>query len=97
MLGFALMAQLARMPRSLSARGYHHHLGANTWESRGASPPAPETAALRRATILLGDRGELERVTRRLDETGHEWSRENGGVAVRDPSRNLLFLVPAEG
>lgn len=52
-LGLDLMAQLGPQAAFLSAGGYHHHLGANTWESAGA-PPAPEgTAALRRFTIVV--------------------------------------------
>ena len=44
-LGFDLMAQLGEQAAFLSAGGYHHHLGANTWESRGAAPPPPGTRA----------------------------------------------------
>ena len=41
LLGFGLMAQLGNQAAFLSAGGYHHHLGANTWESAGAGPAAP--------------------------------------------------------
>jgi catechol 2,3-dioxygenase len=52
-LGFALMAQLGRQAAFLAAGGYHHHIGANAWESAGA-PPAPEgVATLEQMTILL--------------------------------------------
>jgi catechol 2,3-dioxygenase len=94
-LGFALMAQLGAQAAFLSAGGYHHHLGANTWESDSASPPPPRTAALRRATIVLSDGAELERVTRRLETSGHESSGDGDGVTVSDPSGNPLFLVVA--
>ncbi|MGH3001165.1 MAG: VOC family protein [Gaiellaceae bacterium] len=53
LLGFELMAQLGPQAAFMSAGGYHHHVGANTWESAGA-PPAPEgTASLRQLTILV--------------------------------------------
>ena len=55
-LGFGLMAQLGRQAAFLGAGGYHHHVGANTWESAGA-PPAPPGRPLRRATIVLPDAG----------------------------------------
>ena len=65
----------------LSAGGYHHHLGGNTWETRGA-PPAPEgTARLLRFTIVVPDGEELERVAERI-----------GGTEVQDPSGNTLAL-----
>lgn len=52
-LGLDLMAQLGDQAAFFSAGGYHHHVGANTWESAGA-PAAPEgTAALRRLTIVV--------------------------------------------
>jgi catechol 2,3-dioxygenase len=72
-IGFALMAQLGDQASFLSAGGYHHHLGTNTWESRGAQAPPPGTASLRRATIVVADGDELDRVTRRLGESEHEW------------------------
>src|SRR5689334_18743630 len=60
LLGFALMAQLGESAAFLSAGGYHHHIGANTWESAGAPPPPPGTAALRQATVLVPRQAELD-------------------------------------
>jgi catechol 2,3-dioxygenase len=91
-LGFDLMAQLGPAAAFLAAGGYHHHLGANTWESRGA-PPAPAGAAtLRHATILVPGREELERVVARAADAGQEPEPVEGGVLVRDPSANGLLL-----
>lgn len=81
-LGFGVMAQLGPAAAFLSAGGYHHHLGANVWESRGASPAPPGSAALRRFTVVVPDGDELERVAARL-----------GGVEGRDPSGNLVVLT----
>ena len=77
----------------LSAGGYHHHVGGNTWESRGASPAPPRSATLRHATVVLPDAEERDRVAARVADTGQEPEPFDGGVLVRDPSRNALLLV----
>jgi catechol 2,3-dioxygenase len=83
-LGMGLTAHLGDQAAFLSAGGYHHHFGGNTWETRGA-PPAPEgTARLLRFTIVVPDDEELERVAERI-----------GGTEVRDPSGNPLVLSAA--
>jgi catechol 2,3-dioxygenase len=83
-LGFGLMAQLGPMAAFLSAGGYHHHLGANTWESAGAPPAPPGTATLRHATIVLPSERERDELLSRL---GAE------EPLVRDPSGNALLLT----
>jgi catechol 2,3-dioxygenase len=83
-LGFGLMAQLGQQAAFLSAGGYHHHLGANTWESAGAPRPPAGTAALRRATIVLPDQDECDRILGRIGVEGPE---------VVDPSGNALLLA----
>lgn len=92
-LGMGLMAQLGPAAAFLSAGGYHHHVGANTWESRGAAPAPPGAAALRLATIVLPDLDERDRVAARVADSGQEPEAVDGGVLVRDPSRNALLLV----
>ena len=94
-LGFALMAQLGTQAAFLSAGGYHHRIGANTWESAGASPPPNGKAALLEATIILPDSGALGRVAARLDEARVPARRGEGRVEVRDPSGNPLCLTVA--
>jgi catechol 2,3-dioxygenase len=87
-LGMDLMAQLGPMAAFLSSGGYHHHVGANVWESRGR-PPAPEgTARLLEATILAEDEAELGHLAARLEREA-----DNGRVAVQDPSGNSLSLM----
>jgi catechol 2,3-dioxygenase len=84
-LGFALMAELGPMAAFFGAGGYHHHLGANTWESRGA-PQAPEgTARLELATIVFPDTEARDAVVDRV-----------GGARLRDPSGNPIELRVAE-
>jgi catechol 2,3-dioxygenase len=82
LLGFDLMAQLGPEAAFLSAGGYHHHLGGNTWESRGARQAPPGTATLRRFTILLPDEEARDAVADRA-----------GGTRVEDPSGNPLELA----
>jgi catechol 2,3-dioxygenase len=88
-LGFGLTAQLGDQAAFLSAGGYHHHLGANTWNSRGASPPPPGHAALRRATVVLPTAEERERLVSQVGEA----EETDAGPVVRDPSGNALLLA----
>ena len=90
-LGFGLMAQLGVQAAFLAAGGYHHHLGANTWESAGATPPPVGTAALRHATIVLPDEAERGRVLAQIEQHGHALE----DSTVRDPSGNVLRLAVA--
>jgi catechol 2,3-dioxygenase len=95
-LGFGLMAAFGAQAAFMSAGGYHHHLGANTWESRGAGQPPPGHATLRRATIVLPDAGDVDRLAGEVAGLGPEPQRldeEGGGVLVRDPSGNPVALV----
>jgi catechol 2,3-dioxygenase len=92
-LGMGLMAQLGPMAAFLSAGGYHHHIGANTWESRGAGPADAGFATLRLATVVLPDAGERDRVAARVADAGQEPEAREDGVLVRDPSANALLLT----
>lgn len=92
-LGFPLMAEFQAMAAFLSAGGYHHHVGANVWESAGAAPAPPGTATLQHAEILLPDRDELDRVVARVADAGQEPEPRDDGVLVRDPSGNGLLLA----
>ena len=89
------MAQLGGQAAFLGAGGYHHHVGANTWESAGAPPPPPGAAALRHATIVLPDAAERDGVLQRLERHGHAPDEDAEGPVVRDPSGNALVLAVA--
>jgi catechol 2,3-dioxygenase len=92
-VGFDLVVERVPQAAFLSAGGYHHHLGANTWESAGA-PPAPEgSAALRHATIVLPSAEERDTVVRRFADAGQEPDETPEGLIVRDPSGNRLALA----
>ena len=79
----------------VSAGGYHHHLGLNTWHSAGSRPPADGAIGLRSYEILLPDEAELERVTARLSDGGVTVTSdpEHPGRLVRDPSGNTALLT----
>jgi catechol 2,3-dioxygenase len=97
-LGFGLMAQLGPQAAFLAAGGYHHHVGTNTWESAGASPPPAGTAALRHATLVLPDAGERDRVLERVERAGgptREDTEGDGLPLILDPSGNALRLIVA--
>ena len=91
LLGFDVTASLGDQAAFLSAGGYHHHVGANVWESAGAPPPPPGHAALRHATIVLPTEDTRDDVAARVgaEDSPH-------GPLVRDPSGNALVLAAAE-
>jgi catechol 2,3-dioxygenase len=92
-LGFPLAAEFRSMAAFLGAGGYHHHIGANIWESAGGTPGPRGTATLRHAEILLPDRAELDRVAGRVANSGQDPEVRDDGVLVRDPSGNGLLLA----
>ena len=92
-LGFDLMAQLGGQAAFLSAGGYHHHIGANTWESARGAPPPPGAAALRHATIVLPDSAERDRAVGRLEHARVGIGEREGRPSVSDPSGNALVLA----
>ena len=65
-LGFELMQKWRDEAAFISAGGYHHHIGLNTWESAGGSPPPPETTGLYHLAILYPNRATLSDALRRL-------------------------------
>jgi catechol 2,3-dioxygenase len=94
-LGFGLMAELGSQAAFLSAGGYHHHIGANTWESAGAGPAPAGTASLRNMTVVLPDSRGRETVLARLAQCGYRTESQDGEPSVRDPSGNLVLLTVA--
>jgi catechol 2,3-dioxygenase len=77
----------------VSAGGYHHHLGLNTWHSAGSGPAAPGAVGLRSYEVILPGRAELERVVDRVRAAGLSvQAAGEDSTAVRDPSGNLVVL-----
>ena len=77
----------------VSAGGYHHHLGLNTWHSRGADPQPPGSIGLRSFEVVLPDGGELDRILARVREAGIAFEQTNGTTEIRDPSGNAVHLT----
>jgi catechol 2,3-dioxygenase len=69
-LGFEITQQMGNSAAFLSAGGYHHHIGLNTWESRGGSPPPRGTTGLYHAAIRYPDRAALAVALRRVLDAG---------------------------
>jgi catechol 2,3-dioxygenase len=92
-MGFGLMAEYGGQAAFLSAGGYHHHLGGNTWRSGGAGPPQPGAAALRRFEIVLPDPSARDQVVDRLASAGHALEQDDEGAVARDPSGNAFALL----
>ncbi|MFO0833419.1 MAG: VOC family protein [Phycisphaerales bacterium] len=96
-LGFEVKQRMGRDAAFLAAGGYHHHLGLNTWESRGGKPPADGTTGLYHAAILYPTRASLADALRRLMSAGIELDgAADHGVSealyLRDPDGNGLEL-----
>jgi len=96
-LGFELMQKMGPSAAFISAGGYHHHIGLNTWESRGGSPPPPGTTGLFHLAILYPERRELADGLRRLIVAGVplEGAADHGvseALYLRDPDDNGVEL-----
>jgi catechol 2,3-dioxygenase len=90
-VGFDIMAA---MPGALflSAGGYHHHLGLNTWQSRGASPAPAGSAGLRSFALTVPDHDERERLVARLEAAAVPIEWLQGTVVFSDPWHNRVVL-----
>ena len=96
-LGFELMQRFGPQAAFVSAGGYHHHIGLNTWESRGGAPPARGTTGLYHVAILYPSRAALADALRRLIGAGIELDgAADHGVSealyLRDPDGNGVEL-----
>jgi catechol 2,3-dioxygenase len=93
--GLGLDVTTARYPGALfmSAGGYHHHIGTNTWASANGPAAPAGSRGLRRYTVVVPDAAELDRVAGRLRAAGHELTDVDGGVEAVDPSGNHALLT----
>lgn len=94
-LGFGLMAEIGGHAAFFSAGGYHHHIGANTWESAGVGAAPAGAATLRHATILVPDQAARDALLARAADSGQEPADSGAGPTISDPSGNRLLLAPA--
>jgi catechol 2,3-dioxygenase len=96
-LGFEVMTRLGDQAAFISAGGYHHHIGLNTWESRGGSPPPPGTTGLYHHAILFPNRASLARALKRLVDapwplTGASDHGVSEAIYLDDPDGNGVEL-----
>ncbi len=96
-LGFEITQRFGRQAAFLSAGGYHHHLGLNTWESAGGQPPAPGTTGLYHVALLYPTRAALADALRRVLAAGIplEGVADHGvseAIYLRDPDGNGVEL-----
>ena len=96
-LGFELTQRFGTSAAFLSAGGYHHHIGLNTWESAGGSAPPPRATGLYHLAIVYPTRGELADALRRVRAAGIELDgAADHGVSqalyLRDPDGNGVEL-----
>jgi len=96
-LGFQLMQRYGTQAAFVSAGGYHHHIGLNTWQSKGGTPPPRGHTGLFHVAILYPDRAALADAVRRVRDAGVpiDGASDHGvseAVYLRDPDGNGLEL-----
>ena len=96
-LGFTLMQKYGSGAAFISAGGYHHHIGLNTWESRGGSPPPHGSTGLYHIAIRYPSRATLADALRRLERAGIpiDGASDHGvseALYLRDPDENGIEL-----
>jgi catechol 2,3-dioxygenase len=96
-LGFDLMQRMGDQAAFLSAGGYHHHVGLNTWESQGGSPPPRGATGLYHVAFLFPDRRSLAQALRRVLDAGVrlDGASDHGvseALYLRDPDGNGIEL-----
>jgi catechol 2,3-dioxygenase len=96
-LGFELTQRFGVSAAFVSAGGYHHHIGLNTWESEGGSPPPPGSTGLYHLAILYPGRAELADALRRLvaAKVPLDGASDHGvseALYLQDPDRNGVEL-----
>jgi catechol 2,3-dioxygenase len=92
-MGFELQHRYGDQAAFVSAGGYHHHLGLNTWESKGGSPPPPGTTGLYHVAVRYPDRKTLAGAVKTLVEAGVpiDGASDHGvseAIYLRDPDQN---------
>ncbi len=93
-IGFDVMVRAYPGALFVAAGGYHHHLGLNTWQSRGGHAAAPGSVGLRAFELRLPDQGSLDALLARIQAAGLAADPAPGGATlIRDPSGNGLLLT----
>jgi catechol 2,3-dioxygenase len=91
-LGFQLMQRYGPSALFVSAGGYHHHIGLNTWAGVGAPPPPPGAIGLRHFVVQLPSDTAVEKVAGRVRAAGIPLDPHDGGLLLHDPANNAILL-----
>jgi catechol 2,3-dioxygenase len=96
-MGFDLVQRYGTQAAFLSAGGYHHHIGLNTWQSRGGQPPAPGTTGLFHVAFVYPDRPALARALKQVIAAGVpiDGAADHGvseAIYFRDPDGNGIEI-----
>lgn len=92
-IGFDVMGMSSTFKAAfISAGGYHHHLGLNTWQGDDASPPPADAVGLHYFTINLPTQEALDIVVKRIDDAGIPSNKIEDGLLLYDPSHNGVVL-----
>lgn len=91
-LGFSQTEYISTQAGFFGAGGYHHHIGTNIWNSRGAPPPPADALGLDQYELVFSTQSKLGEVIARLDENDISFEETTLGFAVKDPAGNLLIL-----
>ncbi len=96
-LGFEITTRMGSSAAFISAGGYHHHIGLNTWESEGGRPPPPGSTGLYHLALRYPDRASLADALQRLDRAGIplDGAADHGvseALYLRDPDQNGVEL-----
>jgi catechol 2,3-dioxygenase len=95
-IGFDLMGVAKQFQMGfVSAGGYHHHIGLNTWQGEGAPPPPVDAVGLRYFTVDLPNQESLDDVVSRVNNAGLASNQTEDGLLLYDPSQNGVMLRKA--
>ena len=93
LIGLDVMAHYGPSASFMSAGGYHHHLGINTWAGQGAPAPPPDAVGLRHFELVLPDQTALDDVVSRLGSADQSLEDHPSGILAHDPSNNAVLLT----
>lgn len=92
-IGFDIMGVVDSVRMAfVSAGGYHHHVGLNTWQGEGASPPPADALGLRYFVVELPNQAALDEVIARVEKAGIPANQTEEGLLIHDPSQNGVLL-----
>lgn len=95
-LGFDLQLYYGTSAAFLSAGGYHHHIGLNTWNGTGAPPPPPNSVGLRYFSVTLHNYDEMGQLVKRMEQAEASYEKNEDGLLVQDPLQNGILFVVSE-